>query len=331
MKYQFKRILPAILLCLCLALSLASCSSSDEKGYATNDMAMGTETVKPSEPGFDNADLTVDSSQVAERKVIKTYQVNAETKAWDQAVKTLEQLIGDNGGYLESARVNNQSYHNRSDSYTRYASYTIRIPAEKADAFMTSVGNMMNITSNQSTVEDISETYYSMEARLEELKVERDALLDILNQDATKKDYSFWLTVKQRLSEVTQQIAVYQGQLNRYDGKVAYSTVHLELNEVLTYSSAQGEKGFWASLGEAFLEGWSGFFLFLQDFAIFVVGCMPVLLLLSGIALLIVFLVKRSKKKREQKRKTEIKAQAEARARAQAEFQNRMNQGNKEE
>ncbi len=312
-----------LLLCLTLCLSMASCSSSD-KGYASNGAMMGE--VAESKPGFNDTSLTVDSSQVSERKVIKTFNVSAETKAYDEAVANLNALIDSNGGYVESARVNNQSMNNRSDTYTRYASYTIRIPAEKTDAFMTSVGNMMHITSNQSTVEDISETYYSIEAKLEELKVERDSLLDIMEEESTKKDYSFWLTVKQRLSEVTQQIAVYQGQLNRYDGKVAYSTIHLNINEVLTYSAAQGENGFWGSLGEAFLEGWTDFFLFLQDFAIFLVGAMPVLLILGGVVVLIVFLCRKSKKKKEKKRQAQLQAQLQAQAQAQAEYQKRMNQ-----
>ncbi|MBQ8432520.1 MAG: DUF4349 domain-containing protein [Clostridia bacterium] len=295
----------SVLLCLlCLCLFFASCAkaSNGSDMEKPNSSGGSYDEAGKGEIGFTDVNVSVDSSQVAERKVIKTFDISTETKEFDAALEALNALIAEKGGYVESASMNNQSLNYSSATYTRYASFTIRVPAEYADAFVGSMGEMFNITSNRSYVEDVSETYYSIEARLEELKVERDSLLDILNDTATKKDYNFWLTVKQRLSEVTQQIAVYQGQLNRYDGKIAFSTINLSVREVLTYSAVSQNNRFGSRLGAAFKEGWNDFVIGLQDFAIWLAEALPTLVLLAGIGTGIGFLIRAIRRKKKKAR-----------------------------
>ena len=148
-------------------------------------------------------------------------------------------------------------------------------------------------------MEDVSETYYSIEARLEELQAERDSLLDMMNATETKQDYSLWLTVSQRLSEVRQEIAVYQGQLNRYDSLVAYSTVKLSISEVLNYT-AVANSSFGSRLGNSFVEGLQGFWQGVQNFLIWFVGALPVLVLLAAAAVAVVLVIRRARRKRKQ-------------------------------
>ena len=296
------KLLALLMSLLMLSVAFASCAAKDMAGESYNDSVS-----EPSkgEAGFSDVNVTVDSSQVSERKVIKTYHINTESKEYDAAIKALDELIQKHGAYVESANSSNQSINSSSNTYTRYATFTIRVPAENADAFVSSVGDVLHITQNRSTVEDVSETYYSIQARLEELQVERDSLLDVLEQTATKKDYNLWLTVKQRLSEVTQQIAVYQGQLNRYDGKIAYSTVTLSISEVLSYSVMQKNNSFGSRLGAAFREGWSDFVIFCQDFVIWLAQALPTLILLGGIAWGVIGLIRSSRRKKAAKREAQ--------------------------
>ena len=300
MKKSSIRLLAFVLVLLMVCLCFASCKADLKDGYAEDMME------SPSEPGKNELGGLTDSVQSAtvpddaERKIIKTFDISSETKDFDAAIAALNTLISENGGYVESASSSNKSLNNQSDSYTRNADYTIRIPAEKAEAFVGAVGTLFNITSNHSYVEDISEIYYSIEARLEELEVERDSLLNVLEQPETAKDYDLWLTVNQRLSEVRQQIAVYQGQINRYDSQVAYSTVNLSIREVIHYTEISESRSFGARLGAAFREGWSGFVIGLQDFIIWFAEALPVLILLGAIAtgvVLIICAIRRKKKK----------------------------------
>lgn len=296
-----------ILLMLALCL-LASCGAprnvmtdsavSGSGSYAEKGEDMNAVPMEPSFGMNDSALALPDMTEKAGTKVIKTFSLSAETTDFDAAIQSLNELIANHGGYVESSTTSNQSLSNKNQSYRRNANYTLRIPAEQAEAFVSTLGNSLHLTSNHSTVEDVSETYYSIEARLEELQVERSSLLEILESPSVTKDYNMWLTVKQRLSEVTQQIAVYQGQLNRYDSKIAYSTVNLSIIEVRTYSSTVEDNSFGAQMGAAFSNGWTSFVEGLQSFILWIASSLPALILFFLIIGAVVFVVMKLVKKK---------------------------------
>lgn len=300
------RLYAILLALLSLTLLFASCAADNKAtandAYYDKENYSG-EDVKLDSPGagFTATEQKVDTTEITERKIIKTFDISSETKDYDTAIASLNDLIAQHGGYVESASSSNKSLNNSSANYTRHANYTIRIPAENAEAFVGSMGGLFNITSNQSSIQDISETYYSIEARLEELQAERDSLIDILDATDTKKDYDLWLTVTQRLSEVRQQIAVYQGQLNRYDSKVAYSTVNLSINEVIAYSSISENNSFGSRLGAAFKEGWNDFVIGLGDFVIWFAEALPTLILLGAIAAAVIIIIRAAVRKKKRK------------------------------
>lgn len=290
-----KRFASLALILVTLALLFTSCAASD-KG---NSMV---ETSPSIGSGFQESGKEV-VAEPAQRKIIKTYRLNAETKSFDDAVRTVESMVAEKGGYVESSTLTDRGLNNTSDSYCRTASYVLRIPAEQADAFVNAVGDTLHVTSNTSSVEDISDSYYTVEAALEELLAERDSLLAMMSSLDEKSDYNFWLTLQQRLSEVKQKIAVYQAQLNNYDSKVAYSTVNLSINEVINYSERAESNRFGSRLGAAFRESWISFWEGCQGFVIFLVSAFPTLLVVGGIAVGIVA-IRRKVKKRKNERKT---------------------------
>ena len=303
MKKYVIRLFALLLILAAVTVGFASCKAASKDGGAEdmNMMETPSEAGKTEIGGLNDPSTSAGVPDDAERKIIKTFDIGSETKDFDAAIGSLNTLIAEHGGYVESSTSSNKSLNNKSDSYTRYASYTVRVPAENAEAFVGSVGTLFNITSNKSYVEDVSETYYSIEARLEELKVERDSLMQVLEQPETAKDYDLWLTVNQRLSEVRQQIAVYQGQINRYDNRVAYSTVNLSINEVIHFTEVSENRSFGSRLGAAFREGWSNFAGGVQDFISWFAEALPVLILLGAIATGVVFIIRAARKKKKKK------------------------------
>ena len=292
MKNKLFHSLTFLVLCA-LMLCMASCGAATNKGDVDNGYIEMLPGEKP-EMGVQNGDLTLDSITDPNRKIIKTYNLNAETKEFDTVLTELLALINEHGGYVEQNSISNHTYNTRGE---RYANYTIRIPAEKAEDFVGSIGNLLNVTRNSSTVEDVSETYYSIEAVLEELEAERDSLLAMMESLNSKEDYNFWLTLQQRLSEIKQEIAVYQAQLKNYDSKVAYSTIDLSINEVVEYTP-DARPDFLARLGDAFVGGWTAFAECLQGIAIALVAVFPFLLIPAGVAVVVVILVRRARMKK---------------------------------
>ena len=290
------RVLTWLALCLAVLLCLASCNAAGSK--ESFDMMDDVQLENGFAPG-EKAEVTVD---LPDRKIIKTYNLELETKTFDDSIQALMTLVGEKNGYVESSNVRNQSLNGSSTSYRRYANYTLRIPADRADAFVSAVGDAFHVTGNVSSVQDVSDTYYSIEAILEELYAERDSLLNIMESLDTKSDYNFWLTVEQRLTEVKQEIAVYQAQLKSYDQKVAYSTLQISITEVLVYSAQAESNRFGSRISAAFRESWSDFAMGCQNFAVWFVGAIPTLLVLGVIALSLVLILRAAfSKKRKQR------------------------------
>lgn len=299
MKNKMFRIL-LVILSLLTVLSFASCAKSFESAGDAyyNETVNKAPSLSPESPsvgmGDDKLNSTTPPADTTERKIIKTYDLNAETKEFDVTVQSLDELVAQYGGYVESNSVTNRNYNSK---MARYASYKFRIPAENAEAFVSSIGNTLNVTRSNSYADDVSESYYSIEATLKELQIERDSLLNMMESLDNQKDYNFWLTIQTRLSEVRQQIARYQAQLNNYDSRVEYSTVSLHINEVVSYTPAE-EQPFGTRISNAFSEGWNDFCDFSVDFAVWFVGALPFLVLSTIVLILIILICRRARAKR---------------------------------
>ena len=290
MKNKLFRLVLVVLLLL-PALCLGSCAKANESFGGGFDIDSSAPKNEAPEIGMTNDKLnstTPPADTVAERKIIKTYDLNAETKEFDTTVASLEALVAQYGGYVESNSITNRNYNSK---MARYASYKFRIPAENADAFVNSIGNTLNVTRNNSYVQDVSDSYYSIEATMEELQIERDSLLAMMQSINTQEDYNFWLTIQTRLSEVKQQIARYQAQLNNYDSRIEYSAVSLYINEVVEYTPAE-EEGFGTRIQKAFSAGLVEFGEFATDFVVWCAEALP-FLVLFGIVLTIVCIISR--------------------------------------
>ena len=296
MKNKMFRII-LVALALLTVLSFASCAAA--KDSAGNLYAPEASPESPSvgmgSDGLTSSDLPADA---VERKIIKTYELTAETKEFDATVAALDALVAEYGGYVESNSVTNRNYNSK---VARYASYKFRVPAENAEAFVGSIGNTLNVTRQYSNAQDISESYYSIEATLEELRIERDSLLNMMQSLDTQKDYNFWLTIQTRLSEVRQQIARYQAQLNNYDSRVEYSTVSLTVNEVVNYTPAE-EEPFGTRIANAFTTGLEEFAEFSVDFAVWFAEALPFIVLFVIILIPVSILIRRRRAKRKAKK-----------------------------
>ena len=292
-----------VLFLLLPTILLASCAKANESFGNGFDVDLEIPKSESAEVGMGNnlTSTNTPSELPTERKIIKTYDINAETKEFDTTIAEISTLVEQYGGYVESNSITNRNY---SSKMARYASYKFRIPAENAEAFIHSIGNTLNVTRQNAYAEDVSESYYSIEATLEELQIERDSLLSMMESLDNQKDYNFWLTLQTRLSEVRQQIARYQAQLNNYDSRVEYSTVSLYLNEVVNYTPAE-EDSFGARIGAALCDGWNDFCELIEDFVIWFAMALPFLVLLGVVLVPTVWLLRKRRAKKKAKKLAE--------------------------
>ena len=176
----------------------------------------------------------------------------------------------------------------------------MRIPAEKFGDFVAGLGDIMNVTGTTSEVQNITEAYYDTEARLETLKAERESLQKMMASIDNAKEYDFWLTMQTRLSTIEQDIASLEAKLRTYDNRVSYSTVRISLNEVIEYTPAASPT-FAERVSRSFKSSWKSFASFWQDFAVWIVSLLPVIITLSVIAGAVVIIVVSAAKKKNKK------------------------------
>ena len=251
-----------------------------------------------------------------DRKIIRTVTMSCETKAYDDAVTVIMTALNTHGGYVEASNTTGTGYEDVKHSERR-ATYTLRVPAEKLDAFLETLrtDEGIRILSQNATSSEITATYYDTVSRLETLKAEKASLTAMLEGFTDYKDISNMLKVQERLYNVIEEIEALQTKLNLYDGQVAMSTVHLTLREVIVYTEVvDPDPTFGQRVKEAFVESWTDFGRGWQNFFVWFIEAFPTLLVVVGIHAGIFFIIYGSVKRGQKKRAAREAAMAAARA-----------------
>ncbi len=304
-----KKILLILVVVLCIALTAGCGSKADiSERYKETDNVYSeiknnsAQSATGNKPSLNYSKTAEDIADPADQMLIKSCSIYAETKAFDDSIADIEAKIAAVGGYIEYKYSNGSSYGQGKTS--RRLVLTVRVPASRLTEFTDGVSDIVNVTSFTQNVENITEEYYDTSAKLETLKTERDSLLEMMKSLNTANEYDFWYKLHTRISEIEQQIASYEGKIKNYDKLVAFSSVSIELREVIEYTETS-EYTFFDRIKEAFNGSWVDFAYGCQDFAVFMIEAFPTLLVLAAVGvviwLIIRGIVRNSKKKRAKK------------------------------
>lgn len=309
------RFLVCTLILALLLASLASCGA----GKTANDMAEGVgdrvaglegkveadygfaEMEKPSYEVNDSATTTQTGKY--DEKIIKNVSMSAQTKEFDRAINEIRAAVVVAGGFEESVKVDGRSYH-VSEYYCRSARLVVRIPSAELDGFLGKVGKLVNVTSENSSVSNVTTQYYDMQSRISVLESEKLAYEEMLQKST---DVKYLLQIRERLYDVIEEIESYKTQLAVLDSKVAFSTVTIALDEVVEYASVTPTKAtFGERIATAFSDSWKDFAAGFQNLTVWFVGAIPTLLVIAVIggaaATLLIVSGKRAKARAEQRK-----------------------------
>ena len=243
------RNLLSALLVLLLLLSLTACGA----GAPTQENAAADKYYDaPAEgaPEFGRTETGSASATAlpADRKLIRTIRMDAETEDLTALLDSLTARITELGGYVETKEQYNGSAY--SGYRRRNLSVTVRIPADKADEFVAQVGKNANVVSSSETVEDVTLQYVDTESRVAALEAERDRLMELLEQAG---DLSDLLKIEERLTDVLYDLESTTAKLRSLDNQVSYATVNLYIDEVKILTETQ-EQTVWQRIGSGFGE-----------------------------------------------------------------------------
>ena len=291
------RNLLALVLALVMAFTLTACGGSSMDSAAAEDYFEAPQEMA-------NGSLKTESGSVAElpadRKLIRTFRIDAETEELDTLLTALDQKVTELGGYVENREVYNGSTY--SSRRYRSANLTIRIPAENANGFVEHVSGVSNVVSSNESIDDVTLTYVDTEARVAALETEQARLMELMEKAETLSDL---LEIESRLTDVRYELESYASQLKTLENQVSYAAVHLYISEVQEYTPV-AEKTTWQRIAEGFVDSLEGIWDGAVELFVWVLANSPYLVLFGGIAAVaVVFLRKRKKPVKKAPRKDE--------------------------
>lgn len=293
-----------------MLIAVAGCGSSSQKagasmteaavdtyGYASDESAPAEAA---EETDWDSGAVTSENGIEAvagtDRKLIKTVNLDMQTKEFDLVVENVSKKVQEMGGYIEGSSIWGSSYY--SDS-TRSASYTLRIPSDRLDEFIEAADELGNITYKNESVEDVTLQYVDVESRKKALETEQARLLELLEQADNLEDL---LTIESRLSDVRYELENYGSQLRILDNQVDYSTVYLNINEVERITEIK-DRTFFEEIADRFSDSLYTVGRGLRRFVIGFLGSLPILAVWAVVVAVLVLILRKvfygKKKKKE--------------------------------
>jgi len=344
MKKRYVRtILPALLLTSALVLGGCGASGGSSANYSKGDYAPaeaasesydgGYYVEEPYENGFDEelaeaeANAYGENEKTArgdkgdqgedvkaaksEEKLVYTCSISMETLTYTETEAKIRESIQKYKGTISSESAsdgNYRWYYEDGGSGTRSLYLTIRIPTKDYRNFLKDLeGAGGNIRSTSMNVENITRTYNDQSIRIQALETQEQRLLEMMDKAETIKEM---ITVEDRLTEVQTELNQARTTLSVMDHDVAYSTINLNLQEVVRYSENKITQTFGERIVSAFSNSFADFRDFLEDLSIALIYLLPYLLLIAVIILIVGFFTRKGRAERRARRAEERAAKA---------------------
>lgn len=292
-KSRFLSIL--LILLLSFSLLMAGCGASATKSSTASSSSAHTNEKAELAAG-NGANASTNSSNNTSgntskpkdnSKIIKTANVELETKNFDKTVSSILKSVDDKGGYIQSSTSSNND-----EADARNANYTVRIPKDYFQDFLTNVGSLGKITSCSTTGENISSQYYDTQAHIDALKVQEQRLLELLKQSGSLKDM---LDIENQLSNVRYQIESLTTTIKGWDNQVDYATITINIHEVKELSSTPASLG--GKISKTFSASLKSLGVVLKVILLIITALIPYLIIIVPVAAVIYIIRKKKKNK----------------------------------
>lgn len=294
----------ALVLAFCL---FAGCGRKSEVSNDPYDMFETAESESPSysggaAPEEAGGNHILVNGVDTDRKLVYWVELDIRTEHYNEDYAMIMNRLDAYGGYIYSEYIYGIEPETNLDR-GRSASLMLKVPVEHLAEFLDAIEGSSNVVSKQMDVDDTTDRYFDTESRIELLETRYAKLEEYLNAAESMEDI---IILESEMSDLLYQLDDLKGERRGMDNRVAYSTVSIELDEIVKATSVSYES---EGLGERMKNGivatFRGVLSFLEGLLVFLVAALPVLALLGIFALIILLIVKASikgaKKRRQNK------------------------------
>lgn len=255
-----------IILFLSLALILSGCAASDfSTDNANHEVAQHMAQAPEEAP----SEEMPPANQLMGDKLIREVNLDVRTLDYEKDLESFLTEVKNVQGFMTN--FNEEAY----DQYKNYYG-TARIPKDALDGFLEKMDSLYPKKTVSMNTQDVTGQYVDLEARLTNLKTREERLREMMSEATDTENL---LMIDQELSNVTYEIERLTSDKNSLDERIDFATIYFSLYE--DAGAKPVESGdFLSSLGRNFKQGFSSFFLGIQEFILFLASALPVIILI---------------------------------------------------
>lgn len=293
-----------ILFLFCLT-SCGGGSSSDSKNNinnsgGSNESSNSKDSISKSE--IENEKNTSNSNSenatLSEEMLVYSCNMEIDVMEFQKAVSDFKSTLKEYDGFVESENyMDNGSrshYLNNDKTLMHTYSATVRVPSSKYENFVSGLDAIGTLRFKNAKAENISQEYSDAKTTLEIYEAKRDRYIKMLS---TITDDEHAINVEKELTNIEIEIKKLKTNMNKMNNDVAYSYVHIELNEVTEYTTPYSEKTFLQKLQETVKRSWEYFLYICQTILFIFIFFLPYIAIIAIIVLIIFKITKNKKKK----------------------------------
>jgi hypothetical protein len=188
--------------------------------------------------------------QRAQKKIIHTADIRFKVEDLKKAESAIKARVKAMGGYISNENQNRESGNLEN-------SWTVRIPADKFDAFLGDVEKeSIYVDSKNVSAEDVTAEYVDNELRIKSKQKVFERYLELLKQ---AKNVQEIMAVEEQIRVIREEIEAKEGRQKYLNDQVDFSTITVTFYQETEASSAP-EQPFYVKIWKNFVEGWSSLF-----------------------------------------------------------------------
>jgi hypothetical protein len=295
---KVSRFFPVLITALILGLSGCSSSSKNDESKmkdsskaamdsaqpeSGNSVALSSEEVKKvqTEPA---------KLEVPSQMVIYQADLRLRVKRFEKTVQIIEEKVEKYGGYIADSNVNKAGKEQMSGSIK------LRVPQKHFQAFLHEAeGLAAEVIGRDIKGQDVTEEYVDLSSRLKSKRVVEERLTTFMKDAAKTEDL---LKISADLATVQEEIETIEGKMKFLENQTSLSTINITLyeNKVIVPNLEKDNLNTWEKTKKQFMKSTNVLLGTLSGLVVFLIGNLPIIIILSVIGISIFFFIKKVKK-----------------------------------
>ncbi|NLZ93560.1 MAG: DUF4349 domain-containing protein [Firmicutes bacterium] len=264
-----KQILALLLVVLVI---LAGCAARNSSEVADN-AGIGS-SPKEAFPREEGQMADGSGTGEAEQKLIRTASLSLDVEKIEESIEAITLAVKQADGFVaESSLYDNVA--------KRTARLVLRLPAAQLEKVLAEIKTIGIVRHSSTGSNDVTLNYIDLEARIRNLQLQEERLLEILKQAETVEDI---LRVEEELGRVRGELEAKTAEFRYLKDRVDYATIEISLQETVTASSSitgSGLKGVWQRSRNGFVKSINAMLTGAGNLLVALVSALPYLFIIS--------------------------------------------------